>query len=198
MDFSALIVIMMSAVLVNNFVLIQFLGICPFLGVSKKLDSAVGMGCSVVFVMLLAAAATWPIYTFLLAPNELGFLRTIVFIVIIAALVQLVEMVMKKFMPALYKSLGIFLPLMTTNCAVFAATLLNVDMNYSFAEALTNALGAGLGFLLAMVIFSGIRESTENADPPQCIKGLPLALFSVSILAMAFMGFGGVIENLFG
>ncbi|MCL2580454.1 MAG: RnfABCDGE type electron transport complex subunit A [Oscillospiraceae bacterium] len=198
MDFSSLIIIMMSAVLVNNFVLIQFLGICPFLGVSKKLDSAIGMGLAVLFVMMIASAATWPIYALLLAPNGLGYLQTIVFIVIIAALVQLVEITMKRFMPALYKNLGIFLPLMTTNCAVFAATLLNVSAQYNYAEAMTNAFGAGAGFLLAMVIFAGIREHTENADPPACIKGLPLALFSVAILAMAFMGFGGVVENLFG
>ena len=198
MDYGALIIIMMSAVLVNNFVLIQFLGICPFLGVSKKLDSSVGMGLAVLFVMLLATIGTWPIYAFLLAPAGLGFLQTIVFILIISSLVQLTEIVMKKYLPALYGSLGIFLPLMTTNCALFAVTLINISMDYTFVEAFVNALGAGLGFLLAMVIFSGIREHTENADPPECIKGLPLALFSVAILAMSFLGFGGVIENLFG
>jgi electron transport complex protein RnfA len=198
MDFGALIVIMMSAVLVNNYVLSQFLAICPFLGVSKKFDSAVGMGFAVIFVMLLASAVTWPIQTFLLNPNGLGYMQIIVFIVIIASLVQFVEIVLKRYMPPLYTALGVYLPLMTTNCAIFAVTIVNINKEYTFVESLVNSLGAGLGFLLAMVIFSGIREHTENTDPPECVKGIPLTLFSVAILSLAFYGFNGVIENLFG
>jgi len=198
MDFRALIVIMMSAALVNNFVLIQFLGICPFLGVSKQLKSATGMSIAVIFVMLLATAVTWPITIFLLQPNGIGFLQTIVFVLTIAALVQLVEITLKRFMPTLYSVLGVYLPLMATNCAILAVVLLNINSEHSFVESLVNSLGAGLGFLLAMVIFSGIQEHLENADPPECMKGLPIALFSVAILSLAFFGFTGVIENLFG
>ena len=198
MDFSALIVIMMGAVLVNNFVLIQFLGICPFLGVSKSIKSAYSMGIAVLFVMIMATAATWPVYVLLLERNGLGFLQTIVFVLIIAVIVQFLEITLKKFIPSLYTSLGVFLPLMTTNCAVFAVTLVNINMELSFIEALVNAFGAGLGFLLAMVIFAGIREHTENSSPPESVKGLPIALFSVAILALAFFGFNGVIENMFG
>ena len=198
MDFGALIVIMMSAVLVNNFVLIQFLGICPFLGTSKTLKSAASMSFAVMFVMLIATFVTWPIYTLILEPGGVGFLQTIVFVLIIASLVQFVEIVIKRYVPPLYGTLGVFLPLIATNCAVFAVTLLNISNELTFIEALVNALGAGGGFLLAMVIFAGIREHIESANPPECIKGLPILLFSVAILAMAFMGFGGVIENLFG
>jgi len=197
-DFSVLIVIMMSAVLVNNFVLIQFLGICPFLGVSKSLKSATSMGLSVLFVMVMAAAATWPVYVHILERNGLGFLQTIVFVLIIAVFVQFLEIALKKFIPALHTSLGVYLPLMTTNCAVLAVTLVNINMELSFIEAIVNALGAGAGFLLAMVIFAGIREHTENSNPPESVKGLPIALFSVAILALAFFGFNGVIENMFG
>ena len=198
MDFSGLMVILMSAVLVNNFVLIQFLGICPFLGVSKQINSAVGMSCAVIFVMMLATAVTWPVTNFLLLPNGIGFLQTIVFVLTIAALVQLVEIVLKRFIPALYSVLGVFLPLMATNCAILAVVLLNINNEFSFAESMVNAFGAGAGFLLAMVIFAGLREHMENADPPECVKGLPIALFSVAILALAFFGFTGVAEGLFG
>jgi electron transport complex protein RnfA len=198
MDYSTLIVIMMSAVLVNNFVLIQFLGVCPFLGVSKSFDSAVGMSFAIIFVMMLATAATWPIQTFILNPNNLGYMQIIVFIVIIASLVQFVEIALKRYIPALYESLGVYLPLMTTNCAIFAVTIVNISREYTFIESIVNSLGAGLGFLLAMVIFSGIREHTENTDPPECVKGIPITLFSVAILSLAFYGFNGVIENLFG
>ena len=198
MDFRALVVIMMSAALVNNYVLRQFLGACPFLGVSREFKSSAGMGIAVVFVMLLASVTTWPIHIFLLDPNGLGFMQTVVFILIIATLVQLVEIVLKKHIPALYESLGVYLPLMTTNCAVLAVTITNINDGFTFIEAIVNALGAGLGFLLAMVIFTGIREQTETAEPPEAFKGIPLTLISAAILSLAFFGFDGVIENLFG
>jgi len=196
-DFQALVVIMMSAVLINNYVLRQFLGICPFLGVSKELKNSLGMSAAIIFVMILASAVTWPIQRLLLDPHGLGFMQIVVFILIIAVLVQFVEIVLKRYVQALYKSLGVFLPLMTTNCAILAVVILNIDEGFTFVEALTNAFGAGLGFLLAMVMFSGIRAYTENADPPESFKGLPLALISAAILSMAFFGFTGVAENLF-
>jgi electron transport complex protein RnfA len=198
MDFRLLIVIMMSAALVNNYVLSQFLGICPFLGVSKNIKSATGMSIAIIFVMMLATAVTWPIQTYLLDRNGLGFLQTIVFILVIAALVQFVEIVLKKYIPALYSALGVFLPLMTTNCAIFAVTIKNITKEYTFVESILNSLGAGLGILLAMVIFSGIRQHTENTDPPQAFKGVPLTLISAAILSLAFFGFNGVIENMLG
>ncbi|MEA5011645.1 MAG: electron transport complex subunit RsxA [Angelakisella sp.] len=191
-----LIVILFSAILVNNFVLNKFLGICPFLGVSKKLDSAVGMSAAVIFVMLMATAATWPIYTYVLEPKGMGYMQTLVFILIIASLVQLVEMVLKKFIPALHKSLGIYLPLITTNCAVLGVTVLNIDEGYGFVESLVNSLGAGLGFLLAMVLFSGVRSRIEHADIPESWKGIPITLVAAAIVSLSFMGFGGVIEGM--
>ncbi len=197
-DFRALIVILMSAVLVNNYVLRQFLGICPFLGVSKDLKNATGMSVAVIFVMLLATAVTWPIQTYLLDANGLGYLQTIVFILVIAALVQLVEIALKKYIPALYTALGVYLPLITTNCAVLGVTIANIDKGYTFAEAMVNSFGSGLGFLLAMVIFSGVRGHTEASEPPKSFEGLPLTLISAAILSLAFFGFNGVIENLFG
>ena len=197
MDFRMLVIIMMSAALVNNYVLIRFLGICPWLGVSKDLKNAVGMSFAVIFVMIMAAAVTWPIQVFVLEPNGLGFLQIVAFILIIASLVQLVEIVLKRFVPPLYRSLGVFLPLMTTNCAIIGVALTNTSENYNFIESLTNALGAGLGFLLAMVIFSGIRVYTESASAPASFRGLPLALISAAILSMAFFGFAGVAENMF-
>ena len=197
MDFQTLVIIMMSAVLVNNYVLRQFLGICPFLGVSKELKNSVGMSVAIIFVMLLASAVTWPIQRLLLDPHGMGFMQIVVFILIIAVLVQFIEIVLKKYMPALYKALGVFLPLMTTNCAILAVVIVNINEGFTFVESLVNALGAGLGFLLAMVMFSGIRVYTENADPPESFKGLPLALISAAILSMAFFGFTGVAENLF-
>jgi len=198
MDFRALVLILMSAVLVNNYVLRQFLGICPFLGVSGKLSSATGMSLAVIFVMLLATAATWPIQRFLLDPNGLGYLQTIVFILVIAALVQLVEITLKRYVPALYTALGVYLPLITTNCAVLGVTIANIQKSYTFLEAMVNSLGSGLGFLLAMVIFSGVRSHTEISEPPEAFKGLPITLISAAILSLAFFGFNGVIENLFG
>jgi len=198
MDFRAMIIIMMSAVLVNNYVLRKFLGVCPFLGVSKDLKSSVGMGVAVMFVMLIAAAVTWPIYTFLLQTNGLGYLQTVVFIIVIATLVQLVEIVLKKFIPTLYDSLGVYLPLMTTNCAVFAVTISNISGELSYAESIVNALGSGMGFLLAMVLFTGVRSQTDSAEPPKAFEGIPLTLISAAILSLAFFGFEGVIENLLG
>jgi len=198
MDFKLLIIIMMSAVLVNNYVLSQFLGVCPFLGVSKDIKSSVGMGLAVMFVMLLAAAVTWPVQVYLLDTNNLGFMQTVVFILVIATLVQLVEIILKRYIPALYASLGVYLPLMTTNCAVLAVTISNINNHYSFVQAVVSALGAGLGFLLAMVIFTGLRSHTEAADPPEAFKGVPITLITAAILSISFFGFTGVIENLFG
>ncbi|MBQ1660368.1 MAG: RnfABCDGE type electron transport complex subunit A [Clostridia bacterium] len=192
-----LIIIMLSAVFINNYVLSRFLGICPFLGVSKKLGSATGMSIAVIFVMLMATAATYPIQKYLLDPNGLGYLQTIVFILVIAALVQLVEIVMKKYTPALHHSLGVYLPLITTNCAVLGVTILNIDEGYTFIEAMVNSLGSGLGFFLAMVMFSGVRSTMEGSDIPESFKGLPITLVAAAITSLSFLGFGGVIENLF-
>ena len=190
--------IFFSMILVNNYVLVQFLGICPFLGVSKKLDSAVGMSAAVIFVMALATSVTWPIYTYLLEPNGMAYLQTIVFILVIAALVQLVEITLKRFIPPLYQSLGIYLPLITTNCAVLGVTILNFDKGYDFAQSVVNALGAGLGFLLAMVIFAGVRQRIEASDIPESLKGLPITLISASIVSLSFFGFQGLAQGLFG
>lgn len=195
--FKSLLVILMSSVLVDNYVLSKFLGICPFLGVSKKTDQAVGMGCSVIFVMLLATVATWPIQTYLLDPNGLGYLQTIVFILVIAALVQLLEMILKKYIPALYRSLGVYLPLITTNCAVLGVTINNISDGYGFVESLVSSLGCGLGFLLAMWLFAGVRSRVEVAIPPKPLRGVPITLVSASIVSMAFYGFAGIVEALF-
>lgn len=192
-----LMIILFSAILVENVVLNKFLGICPFLGVSKKLDSATGMSFAVIFVMCMATAVTWPIYTYLLVPYKIGYLQTIVFILVIAALVQLVEIVLKKYVPSLHKSLGVYLPLITTNCAVLGVTILNIDNEYTFVQSLVSALGAGLGFFLAMVLFAGVRSRVERADFPESFKGMPATLISASIVAMSFMGFGGIVENIF-
>ena len=192
MNNTSLFAILIGGLLVNNFVLSQFLGICPFLGVSKKLNSAVGMSLAVIFVMLMATAATWPIYNLLLVPRDLGYLQTIVFILIIAALVQLVEIALKRFLPPLYNSLGIYLPLITTNCAVLGVTILNIDKGYDFGQSLVNALGAGLGFLLAMVMFAGVRERLESAEIPAGLKGLPITLVAASLVSMSFLRFQGL------
>ena len=193
MDNNSFFAILIGGLLVNNFVLSQFLGICPFLGVSKKLNGAVGMSLAVIFVMLMSTAATWPIYTYLLGPHELEYLQTIVFILIIAALVQLVEITLKRFIPPLHKSLGIYLPLITTNCAVLGVTILNIDKGYDFWQSLVNALGAGLGFLLAMVMFAGVRERLESADIPKSLRGLPITLVAASIVSVSFLGFQGLL-----
>ena len=193
-----LILILMGGVLINNYVLQQFLGICPFLGVSKKFDQASGMGIAVTFVMLCATAATWPIYKYALVPLKLEYLQTIVFILVIAALVQFVEIVLKKFIPALHKSLGVYLPLITTNCAVLGVTINNITDGYNFLESMISSLGVGLGFLLAMVLFAGVRSRIENCPSPKCFKGVPITLIAASIVALAFFGFAGVVENLVG
>lgn len=186
----------MAGVLVNNYVLQQFLGICPFLGVSKKFDQASGMGIAVTFVMLFATLATFPIYTYLLVPLGLEYLQTIVFILVIAALVQFVEIVLKRFIPSLFKALGVYLPLITTNCAVLGVTLNNITDGYSFVQSIFSSLGVGAGFWLAMVLFAGVRSRVENCPAPKCFKGLPVTLVSASIVALAFYGFAGVVENL--
>jgi electron transport complex protein RnfA len=182
----------MAGVLVNNYVLQKFLGICPFLGVSKKFGQACGMGIAVTFVMLVATAVTYPLYTYLLVPNGLEYLQTILFILVIAALVQFVEIVLKKFVPALHAALGVYLPLITTNCAVLGVTLNNITDGYGFLESMVSSLGVGLGFLLAMVLFAGVRSRIENCPAPECMKGLPITLVAASIVSLAFFGFGGV------
>ncbi len=196
--FKTLILILMGGVLINNYVLQQFLGICPFLGVSKKVNQAVGMGVAVTFVMLFATAATYPIYAYILEPNGLSFLQTIVFILVIATLVQFVEIVLKKFIPSLFKALGVYLPLITTNCAVLGVTLNNITDGYNFLESMVSSLGVGLGFLLAMVLFAGVRSRIEKCPAPKAFKGLPTTLIAASIVAMSFYGFSGVIEGLLG
>ena len=194
-----LLVILMSSILVNNYTLSKFLGICPFLGVSKKTDQATGMGIAVTAVMVVATAVTWPIQTFLLDSLGLGFLQTIVFILVIATLVQFVEIVLKKYIPALHKSLGVYLPLITTNCAVLGVTINNITDGYNFVESIFSALGCGLGFLLAMILFAGVRGVLEGNDKiPERLKGLPITLVSAAIVSLSFMGFSGLVEGLFG
>ena len=185
--------ILLSSILVENFVLSKFLGICPFLGVSKKLDSAIGMSVAVTFVMVMATAATYPIYAGILVPRGLDYLQTLVFILVIAALVQLVEIVLKKYMPPLYTALGVYLPLITTNCAVLGVTLLHFEKQYNFVEALINAAGAGIGFLVAMVLFAGVRSRLESIKAPKSFDGIPITLVAASIVSLAFMGFSGMI-----
>ena len=183
--------ILFTAALVNNFVLSQFMGICPFLGVSKKVETAAGMGGAVVFVITIASLCTSILYNYLLVPAQLEYLNTIVFILVIAALVQFVEMVLKKMMPALYKSLGVYLPLITTNCAVLGVALLSVQNEYGVLESVVNGIGASLGFLLAIVLMAGIREKLENSNIPEAFKGTPIVLITAGLMAIAFCGFGG-------
>ena len=190
--------IFFTMILVDNYVLSKFLGICPFLGVSKKLDSAVGMSLAVTFVMVMATAATWPLYMLILEPNGMGYLQTIVFILVIAILVQLLESFLKKFIPSLYAALGVYLPLITTNCAILGVTILNIDNGYNFIESIVCAAGAGIGFLLAMVLFSGVRRKVEAAKPPKCFEGLPITLVAAAMTSMSFMGFGGIVSAIFG
>ncbi len=196
MDVKALIVILMSSVLVDNYVLSRFLGICPFLGVSKKVNQSVGMGISVIFVMLVATAVTWPVQTFILDKLGLGYTQTIVFILVIASLVQFIEIFLKKYIPSLHQSLGVYLPLITTNCAVLGVTINNITDGYNFIESMVSSLGCGLGFLLAMVLFSGMRSRIEESDIPESFKGLPVTLVAASFISMAFFGFAGIVENL--
>ena len=191
-----LILILMSGVLINNYVLQRFLGICPFLGVSKKFNQANGMGIAVIFVMLCATAVTWPIQTYILNALGLGYLQTIVFILVIAALVQFVEIVLKKFIPALHKSLGVYLPLITTNCAVLGVAINNITDGYNFIESMVSSLGVGIGFWLAMVLFAGVRSRIENSPAPKSFKGLPVTLIAAAIVSLAFFGFAGVVEGL--
>ena len=195
--FKGLIVILLSSVLVNNYVLSRFLGICPFLGVSKKLDQAVGMGVSVTVVMLLATLATWPIQRFILDRFGLGYMQTIIFILIIAALVQMLEIILKRFSPALHKGLGVYLPLITTNCAVLGVAINNITDGYGFVESLVSSLGCGLGFLLAMVLFSGLRSRIDEAEIPKSFRGVAATLIAASFISLAFMGLAGIVDKLF-
>ncbi len=183
--------ILLASILTNNMVLSKFLGICPFLGVSKKTNTAFSMSIAVTLVMVIATAVTHPLYTYILYPKY-TYLETIVFILVIAAIVQLLEIVLKKFLPPIYKSLGIYLPLITTNCAVLGITMLNITDELNFVQSLFNALGAGLGFMLAMLLFSGVRERLETADIPEFLKGLPITLVSAAIVALSFLGFAGI------
>lgn len=193
--------ILLTGILTDNFVLSRFLGICPFLGVSKKLNTAVGMSVAVTFVMLLSTAVTYPIQKYVLKTYGLEYLQTVVFILVIAALVQLVEIILKKYIPSLYQSLGIYLPLITTNCAVLGVVIINVapvvmlgqEINYNFLQAMVNSLGAGLGFLLAMVLFAGVRERMEQCDVPKFLKGLPITLIAASLVSLSFLGFAGMV-----
>lgn len=198
--------IALSAILVENYVLVQFLGICLFLGVSKKVDTALGMGLAVIFVMVIATAVTFPLQIFLLDAFDLGYMQTIIFILVIAVLVQLIEIILKRYVPALYQSLGVYLPLITTNCCVLGVTILAVQdysavvetsgFGLAYAEALICAAGAGVGFLVAMLLFCGVRQRVENANPPESFKGLPITLVAAAITSLSFMGFGGLVENI--
>lgn len=192
-----LVVILMSSVLINNYVLNRFLGICPFLGVSKKLDQASGMGIAVTLVMLVATAVTWPIQRLILDKVGLEYMQTIIFILVIAALVQLIEIALKKFIPSLHKGLGVYLPLITTNCAVLGVTINNITDGYTFIESMVSSLGCGLGFLLAMVLFSGLRSRIDESAIPESFRGLGATLIAASFISLAFLGFAGIVDNLF-
>ena len=196
MEAKLLISILLGSILVNNYVLSQFLGICPFLGVSKKLNQATGMGIAVIFVMLVATAVTWPIQRFILDKTGLEYMQTIIFILVIAALVQFTEIILKKFIPTLHKSLGVYLPLITTNCAVLGVTINNIHDGYTFVQSMVSSLGCGLGFLLAMVLFSGVRSRIDETKIPKFLRGLPVTLIAASFMSMAFFGFAGIVENL--
>ena len=187
-----LLAITLGAILANNFIFSQFLGICPFLGVSKKVDTAVGMGIAVTFVMGLASAITWAVNQFILVPFDLGYMQTVAFILVIAALVQFIEMFLQKSMPSLYTALGVYLPLITTNCAVLGVALLNIQNNYNFISSVVYGITGGLGFLLAIYLFSTIRERVQFADYPKCFEGFPIALITAGLIALAFMGFSGL------
>ena len=195
-----LISVFLIAILTENYVLSKFLGICPFLGVSKKVNTALGMSAAVTFVMVIATAVTYPIYMYLLLPNDLAYLETIVFIIVIAGLVQLVEIILKKYIPSLYNALGIYLPLITTNCAVLGVTMLVIEKSvpgeFEYIHAIVNALGAGVGFLVAMVMFAGVRQRMESCDIPKSLKGLPITLVAASLVSLSFLGFSGLVENM--
>ena len=184
--------ILISAILTENFILVKFYGICPFMGVSKKIDTALGMGMAVTFVMALASAACWAVDYFVLQPLGLGYMQTVAFILVIASIVQVVEMFLKKSVPALYEALGIFLPLITTNCAVLGVALVNVQEGYDFLQSVINGACGGLGFTLSIVLFASLRERVDKADCPECFKGYPITLIGAGLLALAFMGFSGL------
>ncbi|MDD6879874.1 MAG: electron transport complex protein RnfA [bacterium] len=195
--FKSLVIILLSSVLVNNYVLSRFLGICPFLGVSKKLNQAVGMGISVTVIMLLATLATWPIQHLILDRLNLAYLQTIVFILIIASLVQILEIILKRFSPALHQGLGVYLPLITTNCAVLGVAINNITDGYTFIQSTVSALGCGLGYLLAMVLFSGLRSRIDETQTPKSFRGVAITLIAASFISLAFMGLAGIVDNLF-
>ena len=193
MDYiNSLLGIVLAAVLTENFILVKFYGICPFMGVSKKIDTALGMGMAVTFVMALASAATWLVNTFLLVPFQLEYMQTVAFILVIASIVQVVEMFLKKMVPALYKALGIFLPLITTNCAVLGVALVNVQKGYDLLQSVINGVAGGLGFTVAIVLFASVRERVDKSDCPESFKGFPITLIAAGLLALAFMGFSGL------
>lgn len=196
MSVTTLLAISLGAILTNNFIFSQFLGICPFLGVSKKIDTAVGMGAAVTFVMALASAFCYLI-NLVLVPLNLAFMQTVAYILVIAGLVQFVEMFLKKNIPTLYTALGVYLPLITTNCAVLGVVLLNIDKSYSFWQSIVNSLGAGLGFMLAMVLFAGVRERLESCEVPKFLQGLPITLIAASLVSVSFLGFTGIVEGMF-
>ncbi len=194
----SMMIILLTGILTDNFVLSKFLGICPFLGVSKTTSGSLGMGCAVTAVMVLATAVTWPLYYLFLEPMGLTYLNTILFILIIAMLVQLIEMMLKKYIPALYKSLGVYLPLITTNCAVLGVTLLNLENGSNYLESIVTALSGGIGFMIAMLIFSGVRGRLEKCNVPKAFQGVPITLVAASIVSLSFVGFGGLVDGLFG
>ncbi len=188
----SLVGILVAAILSENFILVKFYGICPFMGVSKKIDTALGMGMAVTFVMAIAAAACWAVDSFILQPLGLAYMQTVVFILVIASIVQVVEMFLKKAVPALYKALGVFLPLITTNCAVLGVVLVNVQQNYGFLEGVINGVAGGIGFTIAIVLFASLRERVDKSDCPECFKGYPITLIAAGLMALAFMGFSGL------
>ena len=194
----SMMIILLTGILTDNFVLSKFMGICPFLGVSKNPSGSLGMGLAVTFVMAGGTAVTYPLYYGFLVPMNLTYLNTILFILIIALFVQLLEMFLKRYIPALYKSLGVYLPLITTNCAVLGVTLLNLDNKYSFGESIVNAIGGGLGFMMAMLIFSGVRGRLERCNVPKAFQGMPITLVAASIVSLSFLGFGGIVDGIFG
>jgi electron transport complex protein RnfA len=196
MNNTTIVSILLAGILTNNMVLSKFLGICPFLGVSKKTNTAFSMSIAVILVMVISTAITWPIYTFILSPSY-TYLETIVFILIIAAVVQLIEIVLKRYIKPIYNALGIYLPLITTNCAVLGVVLLNIEKGYTFGESIVSSLGAGIGFMVAMIMFAGVRERLEGADIPKSLQGLPITLVSASLVSMSFLGFTGLVENIF-
>ena len=190
--------ILIAGIFTDNFILSRFLGVCPFLGVSKKVNTAVGMSLAVIVIMILSTAITYPLYVYLLLPMGLGYLRIVLFILVIATLVQLVEIILKKYLPPLYNALGIFLPLITTNCAVLGVTLLHFSHGYNYFEALINAFAAGVGFLLAMVMFAGVRNKLEGNNIPKALQGLPITLIAAGLMSLSFMGLTGLAEGIFG